>query len=82
VSHFIGGEPEQSHFTGVLEDAMDREVPFEDEVPAVFDLIDGVVALQVHGLAILFRKLGTQQPTPVVQPFLDDGSAQLVGGRL
>src|ERR1022692_1534924 len=61
---------------------MDGEVPLEDEVPAVFDLIDGVFTLQVYGLAILLRKLGGQKPTPVVQPFLDDGSAQFIGGRL
>jgi hypothetical protein len=40
VSHFVGGETEQSHFAGVLKDPVDRKVPPEDEVPAVFDLID------------------------------------------
>jgi hypothetical protein len=44
---------------------MDREVPLEDEVPAVFDLIDGVVAVQVYSFAVLLGKLGTKQPTPV-----------------
>jgi hypothetical protein len=58
---------------------MDGEVPLEDKVPAVFDLIDGVFTLQVYGFAVLLRKLGGQKPTPVIQPFLDDGSAQFIG---
>jgi len=66
----------------VLENLVDGEMPFEDEVPAVFDLVDGVIAAQVDGLAILLGKLGTKQPTPVVQPLFDEGRAQLVGGRL
>jgi hypothetical protein len=61
---------------------MDGEVPFENEVAAVFDLIDGVVAFQIHRLPFLLGKLGAQQPTPIVQPLLDDGSTQLVGSRL
>src|ERR1700682_412181 len=61
---------------------MDGEVPLEDEIPTVFDLIDRVVAAQVYGLAILLRKLGREKPTPVVQALLDEGSAQLVGSRL
>jgi hypothetical protein len=66
----------------VLKDLVDREVSFEDEVAAVLDLVDGVSAAQVDGLAIFFRKLGAEEPTPVVQSFFDDGGAQLVGGRL
>src|SRR5437870_6516264 len=81
-SYFIGGQPEQAHFVGALKDLVDREVSLEDEVLAVFDRIDRVVAAQVYGLAIRSRKLGSKQPTPVGQPLLDDGCAQLVGGRL
>jgi hypothetical protein len=61
---------------------MDGQVSLENEILAVFDLIDGVFTLQVYGLTILLRKLGSQKPTPTVQPFLDDGSARYVGGRL
>src|ERR1039457_3708603 len=42
VCHFVGGQAEQPHFAGVLKDLVDREVSFENEVPAVFDLVDGV----------------------------------------
>jgi hypothetical protein len=61
---------------------VDEEVPLEDEVAAVFDLVDGVVAVQVYSFAVLLGKLGTKQPTPVVQPLFDDGSAQFVSGGL
>jgi hypothetical protein len=81
-SHFVGGEAEQSHFAGALKDPVDREVPFEDEILAVFDLIDRLVALQIDSLAILLRELRTQQPGPVIQPLFNDGGAQFIGGRL
>ena len=82
MSHLVGGQTEQSHFAGVLEDPVDRKVPLENEVAAVFDLIDGVLTLQINGIAVLFGELRTQQPGPVVQTLFDDGSAELVGGRL
>ena len=81
-AHLIGGQTEQSHFAGVLKDLVDRKVPLENEVAAVFDLVDGVFAVQVNGLTVFLRKLGAEKPTPVVQSFFDDGSAQFVGGRL
>jgi hypothetical protein len=40
LSHLVGGQPEQAHLAGAFENLVDREIPFEDEVPAVFDLID------------------------------------------
>jgi hypothetical protein len=66
----------------VLEDLVDRKVPLENEVAAVFDLVDGVFAVQVNGLTVFLRKLGAEKPTPVVQPFLNGGRSQLIGGRL
>jgi S1-C subfamily serine protease len=82
VSHLVGGEAEQPHFAGMLEDPVDGEVPLEDEVAAIFDLIDGVVTLQVDGLAVLFGELRTQQPGPVVQALFDGGRTEVIGGRL
>jgi hypothetical protein len=40
VSHLVGRQAEQPNLAGAFENLMDGEVPFEDEVPAVFDLID------------------------------------------
>jgi len=43
---------------------------------------ESLLAIQGDGFAILLGELRPQQPTPVVQPFFDGGSAELVGGRL
>src|SRR3954451_8798284 len=82
MSHFICGQAEQAHFAGALKDLVDWEVPFEDEVAAVFGLVDGVATLQVDSLAVAVGKLRRQQPAPVVQALLDDAGAQLVCRRL
>jgi hypothetical protein len=82
IGHLVGGQAEQSHFAGLLKDLVDREMPLENEIAAVLNLVDGVSAAQVDGLAVFFRKLGAEKPTPVVQSFLDNGSAQPVGRRL
>src|ERR1700683_2559805 len=34
MSHFVGGQAEQSHFAGALQNLVDGEVPLADEVPA------------------------------------------------
>src|ERR1700677_4551225 len=43
----------EAELTAPLEDPVDREVPFENEVPAVLDLTDGIEAAQVHGRALM-----------------------------
>ena len=60
VGYLVGGQAEQAYFARPFENLMDRQVPFEDEAPAVFDLIDRVVSAQVDGLAILLGKLGPE----------------------
>ena len=82
MGHLIGGEAKQSHFAGVLKDLVDGEMAFENEVPAVFNLIDGIFAIQGDGFTIFFGKLGAEEPTPVVQPLFDGSSAELVRGGL
>src|SRR5207253_8365563 len=42
--YLVGGQTEQAHLAGALEYFVDREIAPEDEVPAVFNLVDGVVA--------------------------------------
>src|SRR5450759_37549 len=46
-------EPPQSDFATALKDFVDREVAFENEVPAVLDLRHGVEARQTHLAAFL-----------------------------
>jgi hypothetical protein len=76
------GQAEQTHFARVLKNLVDGKVPLENEVAAIFDLIDRVLPLQMDGLAVFFRELRTQQPGPVVQSLFDGGRAEVVGGRL
>src|SRR5258708_1482456 len=49
----VGRQPPQADLAASLEDLVDREVAFEDEVPAVLDLRDGVETRQAH-LAAFF----------------------------
>jgi hypothetical protein len=44
----------QADLAAPLEDLVNGEVTFEDEVPAVFDLRDGIEPRQVHPAAFLF----------------------------
>ena len=49
----VGRQTPQADFAASLEDFVNREVAFEDEVPAVLDLGDGVEARQAHLAAFL-----------------------------
>ena len=78
----MGRQPPEPDFTASLEDLVDGEVAFEDEVAAVLDLRDGVEPRQVHLAAFLFGELRPQQERPVIELLADDLGAQPVGGRL
>src|SRR5215472_9829920 len=75
-------QPPQADLAASLEDLVNGEVAFEDEVPAVLDLSDGVESRQVHLGAFLFGKLRSQNESPVVELFADDGGTQAVCGSL
>ena len=78
----VGRQPPESELTTALEDPVNREVTFEDEVAAVLDLGDGVEAAQVHLLAFLVGELRSQDQSPVVQTLPDDLGAEPVGRGL
>jgi len=78
----VSGQAQESQFAGALENLVNGEVPVENEVPTVLDLINRVAATKMDGPSILFRELGTQQPSPVIQPLFDDRRAQLIGSDL
>jgi hypothetical protein len=42
--HLVGGEPPQAEFATALEQLVDWEVAFEDEVAAILDLSNGIKA--------------------------------------
>src|SRR5204863_4832529 len=45
-----GSQPQQAEVAGALEQFMDGEVTLEDEVPAVFYLLNRVMTIQRDGL--------------------------------
>ena len=63
----------------MLEDFVDWKMSFENEVPAIFDLVEGIFAAEVDGLPVLVGKLRSQEPSPVVQALLNDFGVQFVG---
>jgi len=82
LADLVRGQAPQPQFAGALKHFVDGEVTFENEVPAVFDLVNGVEARQVHGGAFFLGKLGTQDQSPVVQLFPDQFRAEPVGSGL
>jgi hypothetical protein len=58
VGYLVGGEADESHFAGALENLVHGEVPFENEVPAILDLIGRVVTADMDRLPVLFGELG------------------------
>lgn len=78
----VGGQPPEPDLAASLEDLVDGEVAFEDEVPAVFDLGDGVEAGQIHLGPFFLGELRSQNEGPVIELLGDDRGTQPVGGCL
>jgi hypothetical protein len=51
-------QPPQADFAAAFKDFVNGEVAFENEIPAVFDLRNGVEARQVYLVAFLLGELG------------------------
>src|SRR5215470_9168661 len=60
----VGGQAPEPQLTTALEETMDGEVAFENEVPAILHLAHGVEAPQVHGGSLTPGELGAQQQGP------------------
>src|SRR5215470_10643241 len=78
----VGGQAPQSQLTTALEQAMDGEVAFENEIAAILHLTDGVEAPQIHGGALSPGELRTQQQGPTLQALPNHLRRQAVGGGL
>jgi 3-polyprenyl-4-hydroxybenzoate decarboxylase len=63
----VGSQSPKADLAAALENLMDWEVAFEDEVAAVLDLPDGVEARQVDLFALPLGKLWSQDQRPIVQ---------------
>src|SRR6266568_7805484 len=72
----------ESDFAAPLEDFMDGEVTFENEVAAVFDLRHRVETRQVHLAAFALGELRPQDECPVVELFADDLWTEPISRRL
>src|SRR6267143_371283 len=68
--------------TGALEDFVNREIPFEDEMTAKFNLLNGVEAPEFHGLSLALGELGAEDQGPIFEPIADDFWTQTIRGRL
>src|SRR5215470_2910082 len=79
LRELVGREAEQSEVAGALEEFMDGEVPSEDEVATVFDLLQGVMASEIDGSPVLLGELRPYHPTPVIELLTNDLGAETVG---
>ncbi len=78
----VGGQPPESDFTATLEDPVNRKGTFENEVPAVLDLTDRIKAAQIHGRALTFGELRTEDQGPVIETFPNGVGGEAVRCRL
>src|SRR5690348_8065197 len=82
LSDFVGQQSKQTHIARTFEQFMNREVAPEDEIPAVLDLLNRMVALQIDRLSIGFAELRSYDQSPVIEALADDIGIQAVGGGL
>jgi hypothetical protein len=78
----VGQHAQQSDITRPLKQLVNREVTAEDQIAAVFNLLDGVVAAEIDRLPVLAGEFRPDQPCPVVQPFADDVGGEPVSSSL
>src|SRR5437867_11023107 len=78
----LGRETPQTQLATALEEAMDGEVAFEDEIAAVLDLTNSIEAPQVHGGPLPPGKFRTQHQGPVFQALPDHFRCEAVSGGL
>src|SRR5207237_8461363 len=68
----VGWQPPQTDFAAALEDFVHRKETFEDKVPAVLDLRDGVKARESHLAAFLLCILCSHDAGPVIELYAND----------
>ena len=68
LGDIVGCEPPQPQLTASLEELVDGEVTFEDEVAAIFDLRDRLKAREIDAFALLDGELRPQDQGPIIKP--------------
>src|SRR5207247_5805416 len=81
LGDLVSRQAKQAHLAGTLEDLVNGEIAPEDEIAAVLDLIQRVVALQGDGGPVLVGELRAQDQGPVIQALADDLGAEASGRR-
>src|SRR6516162_228110 len=82
LRELVGSKAEQSEVAGALEEFMDGEVPSEDDVATIFDLLQGVMASEIDGGSVFLGKLRPYYPSPVIELLTNDLGVETVGCRL
>src|SRR5262249_20301338 len=82
LANTVRRQPPQPDLAASLEDFVDREVAFEDEIPAILDLRDSIETGQVQSVAFLLGELRPQDERPIIELLADHGGTQAVGGCL
>ena len=82
LGDLVGGQLSEAELAGPREERVNREAALEDEVAAVFDLLEEIVAAQEHRLALAPGELGPEHQRPVVKALANNLGAKTIGGRL
>lgn len=82
LGDLISTQKSHPQFTGAAEEFPDREGFLEDKVEAIFDLAEGIEAMEVHGLTFPLGELGAKMKGPIIETFLDELWGKAVGSVL
>src|SRR5207244_5174903 len=80
LGDFVGGEAKHSQLSRTLEDLVDRGIPPKEEIAAVLDLVQRVVAPQINGRPVLLGELRTQHQRPIIQALANHLGGEGIGG--
>lgn len=79
---FLGGQFNQTEFTGSFEEFVNGKGFAKDKIQTIFDLAEGIEATQIHSLPFSFGELGAQEKRPVIKSLLQQFRGQTVGSLL
>jgi hypothetical protein len=82
LGNLLGGQLQETEFAGAFEKFVNGKGLAKDEVQTIFDLAEGIEAAKIHGLALPFGELGTQEKCPGIKSFLEELRGQTVGSLL
>ena len=78
----LGGQFQQTEFTGAFEEFVDGEGFAKDKVQTILNLAEGIESTEVHGLTFFLGELRTQKKGPIVETLLQQFRSKTVGSLL